>query len=92
MSKTKSQYYDFALGVTRQYASDLRDANARATKPSLCESRATSRSVTENYRLAATSMNDILNAAQADGLLADPLMKARLLNMSSVLNSDVDAY
>lgn len=92
MPKSNSAYYDLALDITRQYAKDLREANALARKPRLVESHAVSTVVKERHILASMSMNDILERFNAEALLDSPELRSKLLAIASELNSPFDRF
>ena len=80
-------YFKIAQDITRKYARDIKDANNSVKKSRIVESHAVSRAILVNQQVASVSMNDILEAAGAEGLLRDPLVKKRLQQMGSALNS-----
>ena len=82
-----TDYFKVAQDITRKYARDLKDANSLTKKSRIVESHAVSRAILVNQQLASVSMNDIIEAAGAEGLLRDPLVRKRLQQMGSALNS-----
>ncbi len=80
--------FERARAVVTKYNHDMRDANGSARKPRIAEIHAVSRLKQAQNAVTSLSMNDIIEAAGAEGLLNDPLLKNRLKQIGNVLNSD----
>ena len=69
------------------HARNIRDADNLASRPRICTQHATSRAVVVAREANAISLNDILESAQATGILLDPAWRETFLRASSMLNS-----
>lgn len=92
VAMANSTYFDLAIALTRKYDKDIRDAEKAGKKARIKHVRATSRALIEQSRVASLSMNDIIDAAKAEGLLTDPLIRQKLVNAASILNSEFDRF
>lgn len=86
------QYFQKALDITRKYADTMRDANNAVKKSRIVEDHAVSREILVKQQLASVSMNEIIEAAAAQGLLRDPLLRKQLKEMSTILNTPFDCF
>jgi hypothetical protein len=87
-----TDYFKLAQSITRKYARDLKDAENSARAPRIAEEHAISRAELARMQNCSVSMNDIIEAAGAEGLLRDPLLKNRLKSIGSFLNSDFNRF
>lgn len=75
--------------VELAHARNIRDADNLASRPKIFAVKATSRAVLVKRDAQTISLNDILESAQATGILLDPVWKNKLLAASSMLNSPI---
>jgi len=89
---TTDSYYQTAKQVISKYHRDMRDANALARRAHIVERHAICRETKTRHELASVSLNDILESAEATGLLVDPVTRAQLLRVSSILNGEIERF
>jgi len=85
-------YFKLAQEITKKYARDIKDAENSVLKPRICQEHAVSREILANQELASVSMNEILEAAGAEGLMQDPLLRMQFKQMGMTLNSDFKRF